>query len=111
MFNLKTTTATVAIALVLVLASCSSTPVDSSKPYVKTKPIYAMNKAEKKRYFDNLYEGRADEAVEAACVFGSSPIFDRKKMGCEKVKDSPEWEALQEKKAEAQRIRDEESIF
>jgi hypothetical protein len=116
MFNLRATTA---VAIALTLASCSSTPEsepesksyrdpyrDQAKPYERTKPLYRMSKAEKKEYWEDFYEGKVDERTTALCIFGSNSALDRKKMGCEKVVDSPEWEALQEKKAEAQRAAD-----
>jgi hypothetical protein len=106
MFNLKTTAAAVAIALTL--ASCSSTPESEDNSYrdpfrdaayQKDKPLHAMSKAEKARYWQNIYKERADIQNDAECIFGTKSIYDRDTFNCEKVEGSPEWKALQKEKS------------
>ncbi len=55
-----------------------------------------MTHAEKEEYLRCEYAKQRELDREAACVFGSRAIIDRKKLHCENVKGSPEYKALQE---------------
>ena len=76
------------------LSSCVSTP--GLGPNQET-PLYLMSRAESGRYWKKFYANLASDAVAGACVFGTKSVIDRKKLECEKVKDSSEWKEIQEK--------------
>ena len=59
-----------------------------------TENLTHLSTVEYKEYMRRKHERSAERDRQAACVFGSRPAIDRKKLNCENVKGSPEYKAL-----------------
>jgi hypothetical protein len=88
----------VSLLMLSALSGCYSTQSPSE---LRALPdSYFINKgisrthAEDKEWARRYYDRRLAQDMRAACIFGTRPAIDRSKMGCEKVKGSPEYKAL-----------------
>ncbi len=79
--------------VVAVVTGCTVMPPAEELPdSFYENQSYLWMTTEQKREYDRREVARNQEnAREAACVFGTSSIIDRKKLECHNVKGSPEY--------------------
>lgn len=58
-----------------------------------TENIAYLSPVEYNEFMRRKHVRSAERDRQAACVFGSRPSIDRKKLNCENVKGSPEYKA------------------
>lgn len=84
-----------ALAATILISGCQSlSPEELPQSYYDNTPLHSMTKHQRSEYWKRFYANKRQLDKEAACVFGTRPSIDREKLGCEKVKDSPEWKVL-----------------
>lgn len=100
--NTQTRKLITVVLLTVLLGACKSTVMGKAwdPEYLKTVPLSyfterttVMNQMEMREWLERSGRMRNKREIEAACIFGSIESLDRKKMGCEFVEGSPEYEA------------------
>jgi hypothetical protein len=88
-------------ALVLGITGCMATDSRYDEQAVRNLPdsyftenLTHLSRVEYNEFMRRKHEASAERDRQAACVFGSRPAIDRKKLNCENVKGSPEYKAL-----------------
>lgn len=93
-------TVTIAALVLMSVTGCMATDSRYDEQAVRKQPdsyfkqnLTHLTRVEYNEYMRRKHEASAELDRQAACVFGSRPAIDRKKLNCENVEGSPEYKA------------------
>lgn len=84
------------VLMAAVVTGCTAMPPAEELPdsFYENTPLLNMTTEQRREYGRRQIIRDQENAREAACIFGTSSIIDRKKLKCYNVKGSPEYKEL-----------------